>query len=258
MDMQLHDKEFFSTADDAIQRANYPDRASYVTIWFPDHPLANATGYVVAARLTSEEFVYHLDGNRQNLAPDNLKILSRAELMAFNYANARRSGDETLVNVICSVCESAYTVYAAHVHWRKTCSTECNAVHRSKFQVTKGELQELVILQPMIMVAENLGASDKAVGKRCKKLEILRPPRGYWRKIEAKRLDTDMETALLLEMLDWVKEQGDDLKIDAVGQRMLADVLDKKLSAAKPKPMRRQYLWLHPTSEKTECRSCMY
>lgn len=37
---------------------------------------------------------------------------------------------------------------------------------------------------PMVEVAKLLGVSDRAIAKRCKLLDVERPPLGYWAKAE--------------------------------------------------------------------------
>ena len=36
----------------------------------------------------------------------------------------------------------------------------------------------------MTSVAASFDVSDKAIEKRCKRLEVVKPPRGYWAKIQ--------------------------------------------------------------------------
>jgi hypothetical protein len=50
------------------------------------------------------------------------------------------------------------------------------------------ELEKLVWEMPTTKVAELFGVSDVAVGKRCKKHGIKKPPRGYWAKVNAGHL----------------------------------------------------------------------
>jgi hypothetical protein len=49
-----------------------------------------------------------------------------------------------------------------------------------KFEITKEELEELVWQMPTTEIAKLYSVSDKAIEKRCKILEIEKPPRGYW------------------------------------------------------------------------------
>jgi hypothetical protein len=46
-------------------------------------------------------------------------------------------------------------------------------------------LRELVWSMPATAVANEFGVSDVAVGKLCERLGVAKPPRGFWRKVEA-------------------------------------------------------------------------
>lgn len=59
--------------------------------------------------------------------------------------------------------------------------------------ITAEDLKKMVWSQPMTTVASQLGISDVAVRKRCLKLGVPTPPRGYWTKLKAgnsHRVDT--------------------------------------------------------------------
>ena len=57
----------------------------YVLLWMPEHHLADARGYVYEHRIVAEnkigrrlergEIVHHIDGNKQNNAPENIEIV---------------------------------------------------------------------------------------------------------------------------------------------------------------------------------------
>ena len=49
----------------------------------------------------------------------------------------------------------------------------------------RDELEQLVWAQPTSTIADAFGISGVAVAKRCKKLGIHKPPRGYWAKVAA-------------------------------------------------------------------------
>ena len=51
--------------------------------------------------------------------------------------------------------------------------------------LTREELFLLVWERPSQEVAQELGISDVALTKRCRKLQVPKPPRGYWAKINA-------------------------------------------------------------------------
>ena len=46
-------------------------------------------------------------------------------------------------------------------------------------------LEKLLWEKPTSQFAKDLGVSDKAIEKHCKKLGLKKPPRGYWAKIQA-------------------------------------------------------------------------
>ena len=54
--------------------------------------------------------------------------------------------------------------------------------------VKKEELLKLVWSKPTKVLAKEFGISDVAISKKCKKLRIKKPPRGFWAKVEAGHL----------------------------------------------------------------------
>lgn len=52
-------------------------------------------------------------------------------------------------------------------------------------RLTREELYERVWSVPSVQVAKELGVSDVALGKVCKKLEVPKPYPGYWRQVRA-------------------------------------------------------------------------
>ncbi len=87
------------------------------------------------------------------------------------------------VTKICARCKKPFTVPAAHQDRRKHCSVLCCALDRRLFEVTTEELNALVWSRTTTEVARLFGVSDKAIEKRCKRLGIPKPPRGYWLQI---------------------------------------------------------------------------
>lgn len=71
---------------------------------------------------------------------------------------------------ITGLCRNCYI--ASH----HPCSYEQPAIK----WIDSEELRNLVWEKPTTEIAKMLGVSDKAVEKRCKKLGIPKPPRGYW------------------------------------------------------------------------------
>lgn len=52
----------------------------------------------------------------------------------------------------------------------------------------KEELLVLVYSKPLRDIAHDLGISDVALAKHCKKQGIEKPPRGYWAKLKYKSI----------------------------------------------------------------------
>lgn len=50
---------------------------------------------------------------------------------------------------------------------------------------TNEELLELVWSKSTVQIAQEFGVSDAAIAKRCKKVGVEKPPRGFWAKVEA-------------------------------------------------------------------------
>ena len=51
-------------------------------------------------------------------------------------------------------------------------------------ELSREELYGLVRTRPATKLAKELGVSDVAISKACKRHNIPRPPRGYWVKLE--------------------------------------------------------------------------
>lgn len=173
----------------------------YVIVEYPEHPKAFDTGtgffgvyehtliaeeFVLDRSLKEGEVVHHLDKNRTNNSPDNLLVLSNPSHGKLHSWMAKHKivPDEKqkerndLGCVRCRVCEKPVLPSETF------CSQECH----SKGKVFKYEhpdkktLEELVWSKPTTALAKEFGVSDKAVEKLCKKLEVEKPPRGYWTK----------------------------------------------------------------------------
>lgn len=55
-------------------------------------------------------------------------------------------------------------------------------------RVSREELFTLFWEKPTRDVAKELGVSDVAVGKLCVRLQVPKPPRGYWANLRSERL----------------------------------------------------------------------
>lgn len=51
--------------------------------------------------------------------------------------------------------------------------------------ISREELFALIWEKPTVEVARDMGISDVAVAKLCARLQVPKPPRGYWARVEA-------------------------------------------------------------------------
>jgi hypothetical protein len=183
----------------------------YVVVNVPGHPKAfDATGdknpesycvyeHVLIAEeildrsIKEGEVVHHLDENRANNSPDNLLVLSNPMHVKLHgwlnkheiIPNAKQEKRLQLGCVRCGICEKP--IEGSMVYCSVTCAQSSEAVAKEhKYEhPTKEQLEKLVWSKSTVKIASELGVSDVAVAKLCKKLNVDKPPRGYWAKVEA-------------------------------------------------------------------------
>lgn len=162
----------------------------YKYAYSPGHPCANKAGKVLehvyvayknlGRSLQSEECVHHEDRNRENNSWDNLRVMTLAEHALLH---AKEDRNYVPYYTFCSACGASFLSYRSEN--RSYCSKPCADKGSMRFEISPDELKELVWSMPTSSVATLLGVSDVAVSKRCKKLGISKPPRGYWMKQKA-------------------------------------------------------------------------
>lgn len=86
----------------------------------------------------------------------------------------------------CCHCQQEYQ----QRNWKqKYCSTTCQTEsYRRVKRPGKEQLQRLVWKYPRTRIGKHYGVSSNAIEKWCKHYGITTPPRGYWSKLEAKRI----------------------------------------------------------------------
>ncbi len=111
-------------------------------------------------------------------------------------------------------------------------------------KLTRQELYDLVWSTPAIKLAADFGVSDVAISKRCQKLGVPRPSRGYWAQMEAGHppqrppLPATAEE-LAAEALKEPIPKVLSLPEESVPLHPLADELAKMIAAAKPDAQKR-------------------
>ena len=106
----------------------------------------------------------------------------------------------------CAVCDNEVPVPPSHAVRRKTCSEACMHVYREKFHISADHLLLDVWDRPVTDIASELGVSDKAISKRCQRMNIPKPPRGYWAIMK-----TGVDHKKALRSLGWQFEEIDEL-----------------------------------------------
>lgn len=105
------------------------------------------------------------------------------------------------ITIHCAVCKTPIQIDPSHAPKRATCSIPCRVKWQRRFEIEPNELLLAVWSAPVTSVAASFDVSDKAIEKRCKRLGVTKPPRGYWAKIQNGVL---IEQALLA--LGWEQE----------------------------------------------------
>lgn len=161
--------------------------------YMPESEYANGAGKVmehvyvmcqsIGRKLESNECVHHIDHNRANNDISNLMLMTNSEHAKLHAEE--KYGPPQVRN--CDNCGEE--VYGRIRYLKKYCSYTCAGAASRRLNITKEELEKLVWEMPTSRLSKILGVSDVAIAKRCKKLGITKPPRGYWEKIKRQQKD---------------------------------------------------------------------
>lgn len=206
------------------------DPNGYVVVYYPEHPAAYKNGHVYYHRLKMEnmlgrylrknELVHHKDENRLNNRRSNLELTTRSKHTSHHNLvrptkgkrkgvpnrktkSKNRNTRTTLVQLTlsCAYCSAQFT---AQTISRQYCSAKCSGLANRKITHPEcKELKRLVWKYPRTTLAKRFGVSDAAVSNWCKRLGIDMPPRGYWSKMDSKRMDQQKPSKKKLKKLIW-------------------------------------------------------
>lgn len=183
-----------------ITQLTFHEHRGYLMFYMPKHPLAVQNGMVGLHRhvasvhqekwLKEGDIVTFINGDRADCRIENLEVTNRAEMGRKRFLETPR------IELTCPQCGKSFVVEESQAFRRKNCSEKCRRLASRKLEITAEELEELVWAMSTVKVAEQLGVSDKAIEKRCKKLGIKKPPRGYWAKMQHGHISPEEEAHL--------------------------------------------------------------
>lgn len=130
------------------------------------------------------EVVHHKDEDKRNNDPSNLMVFSSSADHQRHHAGGELvpNGDGTyrcVTKVVLCECGNSRTPSALEC-------LECYKQNKASRIPDRDVLARLVWEKPTSSLARDLGVSDVAIAKWCRKLDIDKPPRGYWAKQRAK------------------------------------------------------------------------
>ena len=138
----------------------------------------------------------HINGQRHDNRLENLRIICpncHAQTPTYAGKNIKR------VKELCPHCSTPKKINKRATCGSKQCLSKQTGQYRNHFEVDKSkakvvsqpskiiwplkeQLEKMVWERSTTTIAKELGVSDNAVAKQCKKLGISKPPRGYWAK----------------------------------------------------------------------------
>lgn len=161
----------------------------YMYCYNPKHPTANGAGKVlehvyvmykhIGRTLEKGECVHHIDRDRTNNNIENLQLMTQSEHMTLHKREDAGFEEE---DRSCGFCGVTFTTSKRSS--QVFCSAHCCTLKSRSFEISREDLYDLVWKYPTVAVAKILGVSDVAVSKRCKRLSVPKPPRGYWNKLK--------------------------------------------------------------------------
>jgi len=158
-------------------------------VWWPSRKGPKRSQYIhrivmsekLGRVLLTNEHVHHKNGDRGNWKLRNLELLTAAV-----HAKHHRSNEHEACHfdTSCDFCGKVISRELSQKRYYKTfCDNVCRVAGMDKIKWPAPErLKKLVWKLPVTIIAEQLGVSDTAVKKRCKREGIETPGRGYWTK----------------------------------------------------------------------------
>lgn len=134
----------------------------------------------------------HINGNNKDNRLSNLQIICpNCHTQTITYSGKNKKKPEKIIS--CNICgknmnaENMYGMCKKCFNkssQKQKIMKKVNRKHNKKFEITKDELEKLVMEKPFTQIGKMFGVSDNAIRKRCKSLGIIIPKFevGHWLK----------------------------------------------------------------------------
>lgn len=131
--------------------------------------------------------VHHINGDKWDWSQNNLILFEKSSHSSTHNKGVKRA---ERIKLKCKFCGDLFLKLKSSVDYRINqgqssfyCGEGCFSKSNERINwPKKNELEEMVWEKPVSHLAEELGVSGKAIAKRCNKLGIETPGRGYWQK----------------------------------------------------------------------------
>lgn len=160
--------------------------------WIQEHHLV--WWQVTGAAVPPGFVLHHVNGNKEDNRFENLERMAAGDHARWHYDNPRVSAQAPKRVYLSSApqppkepprcaCGEVMAVGACQ------CGA-CWLASAARFRIrwpSDDDLSSLVWTKPLVVLARDLGVSDTAIKKRCKRRAVVLPPRGYWARAAERR-----------------------------------------------------------------------